>query len=205
MKRIRFHYYFLSIVSLISLICIGFSSWSLVQDVLSTGATGTLSASPIYSVDDYLTFDGEMECFEFNEDGFVANSEQAESGSITVYYKLNVAQCKADFGTNATINLSFYLRGVSVSGTALTFTNQSPLAFSTATGSGITIGSSSATGNYVCANSAISLSTLNADLAFSVTYTFTNGTANFSNLYSLLINSNSEMANFYAHARIEKA
>ena len=212
MKRIRFHYYFLSIVSLISLICIGFSSWSLVQG-LPTSATGTLTASPVYSVEDYVTFDttkgtNGIECFEYDQNGFVVDGVNTNIASLTVYYILDVANAKKDYGNTATLNLSLYLRGVSATGATIAFNFGSPLTLSESSCEGVTkSGSHSATTTNAVVNATVNLSGLSGKHAFSVTYTFINETYNNETLFNLLTNMSTYQpaAVFYAHARIEKA
>ena len=171
MKRIRFHYYFLSIVSLISLICIGFSSWSLVQG-LPTSATGTLTASPVYSVEDYVTFDttkgtNGIECFEYDQNGFVVDRVNTNIASLTVYYILDVANAKKDYGNTATLNLSLYLRGVSATGATIAFNFGSPLTLSETSCDGVTkSGSHSATTTNAVVNATVNLSGLSGKHAF---------------------------------------
>ena len=214
MKRIRFHYYFLSIVSLISLICIGFSSWTLVQG-LPTTATGTLTASPIYSVDDYITFDttkgtNGIECLQYNKGSFILNSAVSENGKVIVYYNIDVDACKADFGESAKLKLSLYLRGANTSGTTIDFSkNTGALYVPSCSYSGITTANwdYEVTTTNVVIDLIIDVSSLSGTVSFSAIYNFVNGSGNFMDAYNLLgdAENGGATAVFYAHARIEKA
>ncbi len=73
MRKVRCLYFLMSLFSLISLICIGFSSWTISGTGAEVMGTGGITASPVYDVDEYATCTS-VECFTFNTNGFLNTS-----------------------------------------------------------------------------------------------------------------------------------
>ena len=70
MRKVRCLYFLMSLFSLISLICIGFSSWTISGTGAEVMGTGGITASPVYDVDEYATCKS-IDCFTFNDKQFL--------------------------------------------------------------------------------------------------------------------------------------
>ena len=116
-KRTRILYLLLSICSLICLICIGFSSWTIVSEVTKT-AGGSLIASPVVDHSEYFE-STQITCFEFSEESF--SGSNSGLGYVTAEYKLNVTACEKLAGSDGSITITFYLRVIDANGSELVF------------------------------------------------------------------------------------
>lgn len=111
MRKVRCLYFLMSLFSLISLICIGFSSWTISGTGAEVMGTGGITASPVYDVDEYATCTS-VECFEYHSSGFLQNSIDSKYGYVTASYTLS----KTDEMKSKGIKLSVYLRANYASG-----------------------------------------------------------------------------------------
>ncbi|MBR4419515.1 MAG: hypothetical protein IKT32_01410, partial [Clostridia bacterium] len=116
MRKTRIVYFVLSLFCVISLTCIGFSSWT----IAGSGAlaiSGGMTASPVVDFNDYLEITS-IECFEFDKNGFV-DTAYYNMGYIRVTYRLKTQKCYEDFGSKGkNMPVTFYLRGTTADGTA---------------------------------------------------------------------------------------
>ena len=230
-KRTRILYLLLSICSLICLICIGFSSWTIVSEVTKT-AGGSLIASPVVDHSEYITCQS-VQCFDFNEDGFTGNNatEDGNFGYIIVEYSLDASACSNIANTNGDIDITLYLRGVDWTGKSLVFyrtgAETAVLKITNALiqlpNSGVWedyIGYSSYNGDYLTTKFTSSISDIEKDSTFSVQYSVTyvgSTTDDYKKLYELLVElkdgqpvinettGKETTAQFYCHGRVEKA
>ncbi len=228
MRRLRSFSFILSIVTAISLVCIGFSSWT----ITGTGVTGTfgggvINSFPVINVEEYVQFDtaktedgSGIKCFEFYESGFIdLEGLPSDEGIITVYYIFDQAAYYEAFGKD-TATFNFYLRGVAINKTSINMGSSAKLSLSdtwatiNTENSNVTIPNSSQTKAGLSTNPYHSctfegIQENGADVYFSVEYTFFYSGSSFkTDLYEkLLYNAKQtenylEYAQFYAHARI---
>ena len=117
MRKVRCLYFLMSLFSLISLICIGFSSWTISGTGAEVMGTGGITASPVYDVDEYAFTSADMQTFQFNETKFLSSGFDTFD-YVTVTYTVNFKKA-ADDGKKVVI----YFRGVSQNETAIDLHN----------------------------------------------------------------------------------
>ena len=86
---------------IISLICIGFSSWNITNQIGGQSLTGSIKADNVINSSEYIDFVSgvtgsgtDMECFTYTSTGFVQDGKLSTAGYITAYYYINAATCK---------------------------------------------------------------------------------------------------------------
>ena len=111
MSKIKLTYYLVILLSLISLVSVGFASWSITDD-LSTDVSGMIVVDDVMKVNDYITCDSSnLTKFGYFKTGFVnENSEISNVGTITTSIVINADNCKKKFGDSDLLQIYLYLQ-----------------------------------------------------------------------------------------------
>ena len=181
-------YYVISIFVFISLLCTGFASWVTVGFTVGGSASGSsFGAYQSINTEDYVKYNS-LQCFDYCEIGFVSNNALADTATVTVTYTYNGKTISDKYGTQYSLQLTFY--GTQADGTTtITLFNTNYL-----TAYSVKIGSSEVTATPETRNdNSLVLNVAGGDLAsyigadgqtLTVTYTFTCASNNFSNFYN---------------------
>ena len=109
MKKIKLTYYLVMLLSLISLVSVGFASWS-VTDNLETSVSGMIVVDDVMKVNDFIVCDSEnVESFKYYKTGFVKNGQISNVGTITASITVNIEKCKTTFKDSNTLVIELYL------------------------------------------------------------------------------------------------
>lgn len=225
MRKVRCLYFLMSLFSLISLICIGFSSWTISGTGAEVMGTGGITASPVEDVDDYATCTN-VTCFEFYSEGFLADGKLCARPQVTISYNL-----KFDNVTTANLELDIYFRGVDINGNFVSFENAGGaiskihfvpnMAYSTFTftkaGTSVDINAEKSfeiIGNYFVMHLTVPVPQDKEALTFSIKYEF-DYSGTYADVYKYLISTDDndnvlyddegnpqKLAKFYSHARL---
>lgn len=97
MRGLRVKYYIFSLLAILSIVSIGFASWSidgLENEFLKT-IKGSLEVDDVIVGSNYLKLKTNPDVFRYGERGFVnSNNEYIQSSSITLCYELDLLMCK---------------------------------------------------------------------------------------------------------------
>ena len=110
MKKIKLTYYLVMLLSLISLVSVGFASWTVTDD-FSTTASGMIVVDDVMKVNDYITCDSSnLTKFGYFKSGFVnENGEISNLGTIATSITINIANCKRKFNDCDTLEIDLNL------------------------------------------------------------------------------------------------
>lgn len=110
MKKIKLTYYLVMLLSLISLVSVGFASWTVTDD-FSTTASGMIVVDDVMKVNDYITCDSSnLTKFGYFKTGFVdENGEISKVGTIATSITINIANCKRKFNDCNTLEIDLNL------------------------------------------------------------------------------------------------
>lgn len=115
MKKVKLTYYLVMLLALISLVSVGFASWSITDD-LSTSVSGMIVVDDIMKVNDYITCDSNnLTKFGYFKSGFVSKNEDdkyviSNEGTITTSIEINVDNCKKKFDNSESLQIYLYLQ-----------------------------------------------------------------------------------------------
>ncbi|MBQ7224143.1 MAG: hypothetical protein IJX06_01135 [Clostridia bacterium] len=210
MKRLGYKYHLVSIMMIISLICIGFSSWNITNQIGGQSLTGSIKADNVINSSEYIDFDTSadaddtkdgLEIFDYCADGFIVQNTISKTATLKAHYVIKLDYCKTTFKDYTSLKVVITLRGTNGGNAMSIFTK---LAGTTVNASIFNDGGISADGvsnkdpelyTYTINFSNILSSDL-TEYRFSVIYTF--NVENFSLFYAQ-INNNPE---FFISARI---
>ena len=101
MKNPKIIYHISWIFALVSLVCIGFSTWNITNQVVeSQSLAGSIKADNVINSSEYIEFSSShgygtgMECFYYTDTCFVQNDQMSTAGYVTAYYYLNTINCQ---------------------------------------------------------------------------------------------------------------
>lgn len=101
MKRLGYKYHLVSIMMIISLICIGFSSWNITNQIGGQSLTGSIKADNVINSSEYIEFnqkdhgpDDYITAFQYCDIGFVDGNNLISAGRVTVHYRLKANACR---------------------------------------------------------------------------------------------------------------
>lgn len=100
MKHSKMKYNILLLLALLSLVSIGFASWSIdgLQNDVSTNVSGSLEVDDVISGTNYLKLKTNPEVFKYSERGFVnSDGDYIKNGYILLNYELDIDKCREVF------------------------------------------------------------------------------------------------------------
>ena len=108
MKNPKIIYHISWIFALVSLVCIGFSTWNITNQVVeSQSLAGSIKADNVINSNDYIYFVSnvtptltDMKCFSYTETSFVEDGKASTAGYVTAYYYINTTKCKEYLGAS---------------------------------------------------------------------------------------------------------
>ena len=90
---------------IISLICIGFSSWNITNQIGGQSLTGSIKADNVINSSEYIDLGvNGVTSFEYCDIGFVDDGKLSSAGRVTAHYLLSSSNCKtllSNSGENA--------------------------------------------------------------------------------------------------------
>ncbi|MBQ7223983.1 MAG: hypothetical protein IJX06_00270 [Clostridia bacterium] len=103
MKNPKIIYHISWVFALVSLVCIGFSSWNITNQIGGQSLTGSIKADNVINSSEYIRFnknntndadkDG-MDIFTYTDIGFVQDGKLSTAGYVTAYYYINAGTCR---------------------------------------------------------------------------------------------------------------
>lgn len=109
MKKVKLTYYLVMLLSLISLVSVGFASWTVTDD-FSTTASGMIVVDDVMKVNDYITCSSNVNKFAFFKTGFVDETGKVSNvGTIETTLTVNIANCKKKFPECNTLEIDLSL------------------------------------------------------------------------------------------------
>lgn len=125
MKNPKIIYHISWVFALVSLVCIGFSSWNITNQIGGQSLTGSIKADSVINSSDYIVFSENhgsagcgMEVFYYTDTHFVQNGQKSTAGYVTAYYYLSTTKCKEYLGVSGdnAIKVDCTLTGVNTTG-----------------------------------------------------------------------------------------
>lgn len=114
MKKIKLTYYLVMLLSLISLVSVGFASWTVTDD-FSTTASGMIVVDDVMKVNDYITCSSNVNKFAFFKTGFVDETGKVSNvGTIETTLTVNIANCKKKFPECNTLEIDLSLESTNI-------------------------------------------------------------------------------------------
>ena len=129
MKRLGYKYHLVSIMMIISLICIGFSSWNITNQIGGQSLTGSIKADNVINSSEYIDFDTSadaddnpdgLEIFDYCADGFIVQNTISKTATLKAHYVIKLDNCKTTFKDYTSLKVVITLRGTN-GGNAMTF------------------------------------------------------------------------------------
>ena len=100
MKNPKIIYHISWVFALVSLVCIGFSSWNITNQIAGQSLTGSIKADNVINSSDYMYFDtnNPMSCSLHCDEGFVTDKYTISNyGIVRANYIIDVANCEETF------------------------------------------------------------------------------------------------------------
>ena len=114
MKKVKLTYYLVMLLSLISLVSVGFASWTVTDD-FSTTASGMIVVDDVMKVNDYITCSSNVKKFGFFKTGFVDEAGKVSNvGTIETTLTVNIANCKKKFPECNTLEIDLSLESTNI-------------------------------------------------------------------------------------------
>ena len=185
---------------IISLICIGFSSWNITNQIGGQSLTGSIKADNVINSSEYIDFDTSadaddtpdgLEVFDYCADGFIVQNTISKTATLKAHYVIKLGNCKTTFKDYTSLKVVITLRGTNGGNAMSIFQNFAGTTVTAALSHDETItatGVSSKTTQiytYTINFTDILLSNL-AEYRFTVTYTF--NVTNFTSFYAQINN-----------------
>lgn len=120
MKRLGYKYHLVSIMMIISLICIGFSSWNITNQIGGQSLTGSIKADNVINSSEYIDFDTSadaddnpdgLEIFDYCADGFIVQNTISKTATLKAHYVIKLGNCKTTFKDYTSLKVVITLRG----------------------------------------------------------------------------------------------
>lgn len=114
MKKVKLTYYLVMLLSLISLVSVGFASWTVTDD-FSVSTSGMIVVDDVMKVNDYIICDkNSVTKFGYVKSGFVSKNEQGKtvisnSSTISATITINIANCKKKFNDCNSLEIDIFL------------------------------------------------------------------------------------------------
>ena len=125
---------------IISLICIGFSSWNITNQIGGQSLTGSIKADNVINSSEYIDFDLDaephktengvlvpvdgnddgLEIFDYCADGFIVQNTISKTATLKAHYVIKLGSCKTTFKDYTSLKVVITLRGTN-GGNAMTF------------------------------------------------------------------------------------
>ena len=200
MKNPKIIYHISWVFALVSLVCIGFSSWNITNQIGGQSLTGSIKADNVINSSEYIDFDTSadaddtpdgLEVFDYCADGFIVQNTISKTATLKAHYVIKLNNCKTTFKDYTSLKVVITLRGTNGGNAMSIFTK---LAGTTVNASMLNNGSISADGvsnkdpelyTYTINFSNILSSDL-TEYRFSVIYTF--NVENFNSFYQQINN-----------------
>ena len=132
MKRLGYKYHLVSIMMIISLICIGFSTWNITNQVVESQLlAGSIKADNVINSSEYIDFDTSadadetkdgMEVFDYCADGFIVENTISKTATLKAHFKIDLTHCKETFSDYASLQAVITLRGTNGGNAMAVFT-----------------------------------------------------------------------------------
>lgn len=108
----RINFYLVMFLAALSLVTVGFASWTITDD-FSTTTSGMIIVDDVLKVNDYITCEGNVKKFGYFKNGFVneidGNYEVSNVGYIEATLTINIAKCKTKFADCNTLEIDLSL------------------------------------------------------------------------------------------------
>ena len=108
MKNPKIIYHISWVFALVSLVCIGFSSWNITNQIGGQSLTGSIKADNVVQSTVYISFDKSadvndgnadgLEVFEYYEGGFIVDNVIRKVATLKAHYIINLNPCIETFG-----------------------------------------------------------------------------------------------------------
>ena len=110
MKKVKLTYYLVMLLALISLVSVGFASWSVTDD-FSTSTSGMIVVEDVMKANDYIVCDSSnVTKFGFFKTGFVDSVGKISNiGTISTTLTINIDNCKKKFSDCNTLEIDLSL------------------------------------------------------------------------------------------------
>lgn len=96
---------------LVSLISIGFSSWTIGEGGLIDNPSGGIIVDDVEYYADYIRLKDDIEVFKYYNNGFLHDSYfVGDEGHIIAKYEMNISNCKNKFAGNSTLEVELSLK-----------------------------------------------------------------------------------------------
>ena len=132
MKNPKIIYHISWIFALVSLVCIGFSTWNITNQVVeSQSLAGSIKADNVINSSEYINFDTSadadttkdgMEVFDYCADGFIVENTISKTATLKAHFKIDLTHCKETFSDYASLQAVITLRGTNGGNAMAVFT-----------------------------------------------------------------------------------